>query len=1452
MSSQGSKVSEDSKYYSKYLKKKFINWSGNEQIDDFIQEIQLKIKDRHDIVLEWIPYDQFEKIKEKSINSFVTVYSAIWKDGPLHKNWLKNKYTRDTNKEVILNCLYYSQHLIEFLINEIKKYVSDYINKRKVHTKLYGISQNPNTKDYILVQNNSINFINWICGNEKVDDFIQEIQLKIKEHHDIVFEWIPYNQFFEIKEISKNGSMPVYSAIWNNDPLHNDWWNSVYVRDSIKEVTLSCLHGSQNPFESLVNKVEESSAKGFGSEIYGISQNPNTNDYILVQNYFTWSSENEEIDDFIQEMQLKIKDHYDIVFEWIPYNQFIEIKETGKNDFMTVYSAIWKNGSLHYRYGSYKRDSNKEIALKCLHYSQNPVESIIDEVKRHLTKKSNNFSEIYGISQNPDTNYYILVQNYFTWTSGNKEIDDFIQEMQLKTNNLNIVFEWIPYNQFNEIKETGKNSLITLYSAIWKDGSLHYQYGRYKRDSNKEIVLKCLHNSQNPVESIINEVKNHLKKQPPHNFFEIYGISQNPDTNDYTLVQNYFTWTSGNEEIDDFIQEIELKTNNPDIVFEWIPYNQFDEIKETGKNGYTTVYSAIWKDGPLHYHYGRYKRDPNKEIILKCLHSNSQNPVESIINEVEKHLIINSHHEFFEIYGISQNPSTNDYILIQNNFINLINWISDNVKIDDFIQEMELITNNPNIVFEWIPYNQFDKIKETGKNKFMTVYSAKWKDGPLHFHYGKYKRDSNKEVTLKYFYCNSQNPVEFLISEIIKYCEFLKIYGISQNPVTNDYILVQSHFTWPSKNEKIYNFIQEMQLKIEDHHEIVFEWIPYNQFKEINKETGNNVSITLYSAIWKNGPLHYQHGRYKRDSEIILKCFHNLQNPVESIINEVKRHLSDLTIKSPYNFFDIYGISQNPDTNDYILVQNDVIWTSENEKIDDFIQKMQLETNNLDIVFEWIPYSQFNEINETGKNGFMTVYSAIWKNGPLYYQHGRYIRDPNKEIALKCLHNSQDQVESLLNEVKRHLTKKSSHNFFEIYGISQKPDTNDYILVQNDFIWTSENDKIDDFIQKMQLETNNLDIVFEWIPYSQFNEINETGKNGLMTVYSAIWKNGPLHYQHGRYKRDLEVILKYLHNSSQNPVESILNEVKRHLTKKSPHNFFEIYGISQKPDTNDYILVQNDVIWTSENEKIDDFIQKMQLETNNLDIVFEWIPYSQFNEINETGKNGLMTVYSAIWKNGPLYYQHGRYKRDLEVILKYLHNSQNPVESIINEVKRHLTIKSSHNFFEIYGISQKPDTNDYILVQNDVSWTSENEKIDDFIQKMQLETNNLDIVFEWIPFSQFDEINETEKNNLMTVYSAIWKNGPLYYQLGRYIRDPNKEIALKCLHNSQDQVESLLNEVKKHLATKHEILIIYGISQNPNTNDYILVQNNIIDWISSNEMIDEFIQELQLKPKILI
>ena len=91
-------------------------------------------------------------------------------------------------------------------------------------------------------------------------------------------------------------------------------------------------------------------------KIYGISQEPNTKDYIIVFqdgycqkcgkkwgkythnwcktcqiNYlkksFTGTNENEEINNLIKEMQLKIDDPNDVVFEWIQYDQFSDFEE---------------------------------------------------------------------------------------------------------------------------------------------------------------------------------------------------------------------------------------------------------------------------------------------------------------------------------------------------------------------------------------------------------------------------------------------------------------------------------------------------------------------------------------------------------------------------------------------------------------------------------------------------------------------------------------------------------------------------------------------------------------------------------------------------------------------------------------------------------------------------------------------------------------------------------------------------------------------------------------------------------------------------------------------------------------------------------------------------------------------------------------------------------------------
>ncbi len=104
-----------------------------------------------------------------------------------------------------------------------------------------------------------------------------------------------------------------------------------------------------------------------------------------------------------------------------------------------------------------------------------------------------------------------LKKNFTNWTSENKKVNDFIQEMQLKTNKHNdIIFEWIPYNQLNSIKEIGKDGFFTIYSAIWKDGLLEYDkykeiYKRNLKNQNQKVSLKC-YNLQNIMDEFFNEV----------------------------------------------------------------------------------------------------------------------------------------------------------------------------------------------------------------------------------------------------------------------------------------------------------------------------------------------------------------------------------------------------------------------------------------------------------------------------------------------------------------------------------------------------------------------------------------------------------------------------------------------------------------------------------------------------------------------------------------------------------------------------------------------------------------------------------------------------------------------------------------------------------------------------------------------------------------------------------
>ena len=126
-------------------------------------------------------------------------------------------------------------------------------------------------------------------------------------------------------------------------------------------------------------------------------------------------------------------------------------------------------------------------------------------------------------------------RNFKKWTSGNKLIDNFIQDVQLKAEKHYDVIEWIPYNRIRNIQYLAKGGFSTIYKAIWLDGHIE-EWDRKKRrwvrfspeldcedyeiakqgnvksplkkyeKNGRCVVLKSLNNSSNIREDFLNEV----------------------------------------------------------------------------------------------------------------------------------------------------------------------------------------------------------------------------------------------------------------------------------------------------------------------------------------------------------------------------------------------------------------------------------------------------------------------------------------------------------------------------------------------------------------------------------------------------------------------------------------------------------------------------------------------------------------------------------------------------------------------------------------------------------------------------------------------------------------------------------------------------------------------------------------------------------------------------------
>ncbi|RHZ64823.1 hypothetical protein Glove_320g137 [Diversispora epigaea] len=224
-------------------------------------------------------------------------------------------------------------------------------------------------------------------------------------------------------------------------------------------------------------------------------------------------------------------------------------------------------------------------------------------------------------------------QNEFDeWTSGDREIDKFIQQTQLSANKCKEIIEWISFDRLENVTYLAKGGFGTVYKADWLDGVIKVSEVDWYRNGKQVVCLKSLDNLTNKND-FLQEVKNQLKFRGKKSI-AIYGITKNPSKNEYMME-----------------------------IIEWISFDRLENVTYLAKGGFGTVYKADWLDGVIKVSEVDWYRNGKQVVCLKSL-DNLTNK-NDFLQEVKNQLKFRGK-KSIAIYGITKNPSKNEYMMVMN------------------------------------------------------------------------------------------------------------------------------------------------------------------------------------------------------------------------------------------------------------------------------------------------------------------------------------------------------------------------------------------------------------------------------------------------------------------------------------------------------------------------------------------------------------------------------------------------------------------------------------------------------------------------------------------------------------------------------------------------------------------------------------------------------------------
>ncbi|CAG8542234.1 7481_t:CDS:2 [Ambispora leptoticha] len=171
------------------------------------------------------------------------------------------------------------------------------------------------------------------------------------------------------------------------------------------------------------------------------------------------------------------------------------------------------------------------------------------------------------------------------------------------------------------------------------------------------------------------------------------GVDWCKNCNAKHFAEDFSEWDSGMDEVNSFIKATQLSADNSMRIIEWISYDQFSNIENIGKGGYSIVDKATWINGRIRawdHDYKRWSRYGNHPVVLKRL-VNSKRMTLTFLNELKIQWNIVSS-DMPTWFGITRDPATQDFILVMEQIDgNLHNYLQKSFSQITWISKVEIL-----------------------------------------------------------------------------------------------------------------------------------------------------------------------------------------------------------------------------------------------------------------------------------------------------------------------------------------------------------------------------------------------------------------------------------------------------------------------------------------------------------------------------------------------------------------------------------------------------------------------------------------------------------------------------------------------------------------------------------------------------------------------------------------